>query len=144
MRFVALVKSAEDLGPPPQALLDAIAKGGEEAARSGVLVMTGGLAPTAMSTRVRVSRRKLTVVDGPFAEAKEVVGGFAVLDLPSREKAIEQARWLMQLHLEHWPEWEGETEVRRPSAAVAGRAPRRLTRRRRGRGRRRWCRRSRP
>jgi hypothetical protein len=107
-----MVKSAEDIGPPPQALMDAIAKGGEQAARSGVLVMTGGLAPTAMSTRVRASRGKLTVTDGPFTETKEVVGGFAVLELSSKEEAIEQARWLMQLHIEHWPEWEGETEVR--------------------------------
>ena len=109
---MAMVKSAEDIGPPPQALMDAIAKGGEQAARSGVLVMTGGLAPTAMSTRVRASRGKLTVTDGPFTETKEAVGGFAVLELSSKEEAIEQARWLMQLHIEHWPEWEGETEVR--------------------------------
>jgi hypothetical protein len=112
MRFMMIVKSAEHAGPPPQALMDAIARLGEEAARAGTLVETGGLFPTAMGARVRLSKGQLTVTDGPFTEAKEVVGGYAVHDLKSKDEAIEAAMRFMELHKKHWPGWEGETEVR--------------------------------
>jgi hypothetical protein len=112
MRFMMIVKSPENAGPPPQALMDAIAKLGEEAARAGTLVETGGLFPTAMGARVRLSKGQLTVTDGPFTEAKEVVGGYAVHELKSKDEAIEAAVRFMELHKKHWPGWEGETEVR--------------------------------
>ena len=66
----------------------------------------------AMSTRVRLTQGKLTTIDGPFAETKEVVGGFAVFEFKSREEAIESAVNFMELHKQHWPGWDGETEVR--------------------------------
>src|SRR6478752_3561967 len=72
MRFMMLVKSAENSGPPPKALMDAIGKMAEEASKAGLMLQTGGLAPTAMSSRVRLSGGKLTTTDGPFAETKEV------------------------------------------------------------------------
>jgi hypothetical protein len=52
------------------------------------------------------------VLDGPFAEAKEVVGGFAQFEFKSKEEAIEAAVRFMELHKKHWPGWEGETEIR--------------------------------
>jgi hypothetical protein len=76
------------------------------------LVETGGLAATANGARFRIDNGKLTVTDGPFVETKEVIGGYAVLDLPSRADAIEWTERFMRLHLEHWPGWEGETELR--------------------------------
>ena len=112
MRFLSIVKSAETQGPPPPALLDAIAKLTEDSIRDGSLVQTGGLGGTATAGRVRISNGKLTVTDGPFAEAKEVIGGYAVLEAQSREEALENARIFMQLHQQHWPGWEGECEVR--------------------------------
>ncbi len=112
MRFMTLVKSSESAGPPPQALMDAMDKWIEESLGDGTLVHAGGLAPTAASTRVRVSNGKVSVTDGPFTEAKEVIGGFAVLELPSKEAAVEAARKFIELHREHWPDWEGESEVR--------------------------------
>jgi hypothetical protein len=112
MRFMMLVKSAENSGPPPKALMDAIGKQAEEAIKAGRMLQSGGLAPTAMSSRVRLSQGKLTTIDGPFAEAKEVVGGFAVFEFNSREEAIESALNFMELHRQHWPGWDGETEVR--------------------------------
>jgi hypothetical protein len=112
MRFMMLVKSAENSGPPPKELMDAIAKLAEEAVKAGTMVESGGLAPTAMSTRVRVSRGQLTAIDGPFTEAKEVVGGYAVFELQSKKEAIEGALRFMELHKQHWPGWEGETEIR--------------------------------
>lgn len=112
MRFMTIVKSAENAGPPPQALMDAIAKLGEEAARAGTLVEMGGLFPTAMGARVRLSRGQLNVTDGPFTETKEVVGGYAVHEVKSKQEAIDAAVRFMELHKKHWPGWEGETEVR--------------------------------
>ena len=112
MRFMSIVTSAESQGVPPQALMDAIGKLGEEGFRNGTLVEMGGLYPSAQAVRVRIKRGKVTTTDGPFAEAKEVIGGYAVFELPSREAAIEAAQQFMELHRQHWPEWEGETEVR--------------------------------
>jgi hypothetical protein len=112
MRFLTMVKSSEASGPPPQELMDAIAKLGEEAAKAGVMVDMGGLMPSAMGTRVRIARGELLVTDGPFTEAKEVVGGFAFFEVKTREEAVEWTRRFMQLHRDHWKGWEGETEVR--------------------------------
>ena len=112
MRFMMMVKSAENSGLPPKELMDAIAKISEEATKAGTMVEGGGLAPTALGARVRLSRGQLTVIDGPFTEAKEVVGGYAVFELKSKEEAVESTLRFMELHREHWPGWEGETEVR--------------------------------
>src|SRR5262249_40824170 len=95
-----------------KALMDAIGKMAEEATKAGLMIQSGGLAPTAMSSRVRLCRGKLTTTDGPFAESKEVIGGFAVFEFNSREEAIESAVNFMELHKQHWPGWDGETEVR--------------------------------
>ena len=121
MRFMMLVKHPENQGPPPKALMDAIGKLGEEAAKSGKMLGSGGLAPTAQSVRVRVSGGQVRVIDGPFTEAKEVIGGYAQFELKSKEEAIESAVQFMELHRKHWPGWEGETEVRQMFGA--GRLP---------------------
>jgi hypothetical protein len=107
-----LVKHAENSGPPPKELMDAIAILSEEAVRNGTMLGNGGLAPMAQSTRVRVSKGRLTVTDGPFAEAKEVIGGYAQFEMKSKKEAIEGAVRFMELHKKYWPEWEGETEIR--------------------------------
>ncbi len=112
MRFLMLVKHGENPGPPPKEFLDAMAKLGEEAAKSGTMLQSGGLSPIAKSTRVRLSRGQVTAIDGPFTESKEVVGGFAMFELKSKEEAIEGAKQFMELHKKYWPGWEGETEVR--------------------------------
>ncbi len=112
MRFMTLVKSAERLGAPPQEFLDAVAKAAEAATRDGTLILTGGLGPSATSARIRVSNGKVTVTDGPFTEAKEVVGGFGVVEAKSLKEALEGVTALMELHRKYWPAWEGEAEVR--------------------------------
>src|SRR2546422_4668406 len=112
MRFMMLVKHAENSGPPPKGFMDEMAKLGEEAVKAGTMVASGGLAPTAASTRVRLSRGQVAAIDGPFTEAKEVVGGFAILEFQSKREALESAKHFMELHKKHWPGWEGETEVR--------------------------------
>jgi len=112
MRFMMIVKHAEKQGPPPKQLMDAIANAAEEAAKAGTMLGSGGLGPTALGARVRVSGGQLTVTDGPFTEAKEVVGGYAQFELKSKEEAVKSAVAFMELHKKHWPGWEGETEVR--------------------------------
>jgi hypothetical protein len=112
MRFMTLVKSAENQGPPPQALIDAIGKLGAEALQNGTMVEMGGLCSSADATRVRLASGKLTITDGPFTEAKEVIGGYAVFEFKTKAEAVEAAREFMELHRKHFPGWEGETEVR--------------------------------
>ncbi len=113
MRFMVTIKSVENkFGPPPAALYQAIAEMGQEAAKAGVLVETGGLLPSSQGAVVRLSGGKMTVTDGPFSESKELVGGYAVYELSSKEEAIEWTKRFMAIHDEHWPEWEGETEIR--------------------------------
>jgi hypothetical protein len=112
MRFMSLIKADENQGTPPQALMDAMGHLIEESTKAGNLIDTGGLAPTAMSTRVRLSGGNLSVVDGPFSETKELVGGYAVMEFKSKEEAVEAAKQFLELHKKHWPEFEGECEVR--------------------------------
>jgi len=107
-----IVKHAEKWDFPPKELMDAIGKLSEEANQVGTMIGGGGLRPTAQGARVRLSGGQVTVIDGPFTEAKEVIGGYAQFDLKSKEEAVESARRFMELHKKHWPGWEGETEVR--------------------------------
>ena len=112
MRFLMLVKHGENPDTPPKEFLDAMTKLGENAAKSGTMIASGGLASISKSTRVRVSRGQVTAIDGPYTEAKEVVGGFAMFELKSHQEALEGAMNFMELHKKYWPGWEGETEIR--------------------------------
>jgi hypothetical protein len=112
MRFMTLVRADENSGPPPPQLMEAIAKLSEEASKGGTMLEAGGLAPTAMSHRVRLAKGRITVIDGPFAETKEVIGGYAVFEVKSKQEMIDATVQFMELHREHWPGWEGETEIR--------------------------------
>jgi hypothetical protein len=111
MKFMMMIKHTEDRKALPKELSDAIAKT-MEGDHPPIITASGALAPTAVSSRVQISGGKLTVTDGPFAETKEVVAGFAILEFKSREEAVESARQYMELYRKHWPGWEGETEVR--------------------------------
>jgi len=115
MRYMFIVKGPEDLskfGPPPASLMEAIEKLGEEGMRSGRMVSFGGLQPTSTGARMRIAKGKITTTDGPFSESKEVIGGFSIFNLASREEALEEARKFTELHVQHWPAWEGEIEIR--------------------------------
>jgi hypothetical protein len=115
MRYLMIVKGDENFrasGPPPKELMDAIGELGIEAAKTGKMVSMGGLQHTSKGASVRLDGGKLVVRDGPFTEAKEVIGGFTIMELPSKEAAIEEARKFMELHRQLWPAWSGECEVR--------------------------------
>lgn len=115
MRYMMIVSGSENLaasGPPPAALFEAIEKLGEELTRKGTMVSFGGLQPTSSGARMRLVNGKIVTTDGPFTESKEVIGGFSIINVASREEALEQAREFMELHRVHWPKWEGQTEIR--------------------------------
>jgi hypothetical protein len=112
MKFMMLVKHAEPSPPPPPALIEAMGKLTEDAVKSGAFFFGGGLAPTAKSHRVKLSRGAVKVVDGPFTEAKEIIGGFAIFEFKSKDEAVKSAEHFMDLHRQYWPGWEGECEVR--------------------------------
>lgn len=112
MRFLSIVKGSENAGPPPKELMDAIAEGSEELMKAGTVQETGRLMPSAAGAKVRLADGKVTVIDGPFTGGQELVGGYAFLEVASKEDAIESARTLIELHKQHWPGWEGEVEVR--------------------------------
>jgi hypothetical protein len=107
-----IVKHAETSGFPPKELMEAIEKLAEEESKAGTMIGSGGLGPTALGARVRLSGGQVKVIDGPFTEAKEVIGGYAQFELKSKEEAIKSAVRFMELHKKYWPGWEGETEVR--------------------------------
>ena len=120
MKYMTFVKGPENSGTPPKALFDAIDKLIQDQIKSGIFVSGGGLQPTSKGARVRIRGGKLRVTDGPFTEAKEVIGGFAILNAGSLEGAIQLGKEFMDLHIKHWPGWEGESEIREMEADVSG------------------------
>ena len=111
MRFMFIVKSAHS-GPPTPELLEAMHKLADREIKAGRMLDNAGLTPLATGAQVRIKDSKLSVIDGPFVEAKEVVGGYAVFELRDKEEAVAMAREFMQLHLDHMPGWEGTCELR--------------------------------
>src|SRR5580704_15359092 len=111
MRFMFIVKSAH-AGSPPPALLEAMHKLADREIKAGRMLDNGGLMPAATGAEVRVKDGRLSVVDGPFVEAKEVIGGYAILDLRDKEEALASAKEFMQLHTDLFPGWEGICELR--------------------------------
>jgi hypothetical protein len=92
MRFMIIVKATQDSEAgvmPDEKLLSAMQKYHEELAKSGVLVDASGLKASSKGWRVKYSGDKRSVVDGPFAETKELVAGYSIINVKSREEALE-------------------------------------------------------
>src|SRR5262250_109061 len=99
MRFLSMIRIDENTGQvPSEQLMRDMGKLMEEMTRQGALVSTAGLRPTAEGVRVRLRRGKLSSVDGPFTETKEVIGGYAILEAKSREEAIELTKRFLRVH----------------------------------------------
>ena len=111
MRFMFIVKSAHK-GPPTPELLEAMHKLADREIKAGRMLDSGGLMPLATGAQVRITDGQLSVVVGPFVEAKEVIGGYAIFELPGKEEALASAREFMQLHKDFMPGWEGTCELR--------------------------------
>lgn len=114
MKYLAFIRHPESYrdSAPPASLMEAMGKFIVASRQSGSLVDTGGLLPSKDGLRIRLSNNKLSVIDGPFSEAKEVIGGWAILEADSKAQVAEFARAFMELHQAHWPGFEGECEVR--------------------------------
>jgi hypothetical protein len=114
MRYMMFIKHPGDydVSQVPQSLFAAMGEFVEEQTRKGMFIDGAGLQPLSKATRVRLSGGKITVTDGPFSEAREVIGGYSLIEAPSHAAAVELARKFMELHRVHWPEFEGESEVR--------------------------------
>ncbi|MGO4197614.1 YciI family protein [Rhizobium sp. YAF28] len=111
MRFMSIVTSTDFMHPTPE-LGEAIGKLADREIKAGRMLDTAGLMPLATGARVTIREGKLNVIDGPFVEAKEVVGGYAIFELQSKEEAVALAVEFMQLHKDLMPGWEGTCEVR--------------------------------
>ena len=116
MRYMMIVKANKDSEagiPPSPQLIAAISKLAEEAMAGGAMVASGGLLPSSQGVRIRVAQGKTSVIDGPFAETKELVGGFAIFELKSKEEAIESGKKFMQIHADILgSSYQGELEIR--------------------------------
>ena len=112
MRFMYIVTSPQPMKGPTPALMEAMGKLSEREIKAGRMIDNGGLTPLQQGARVSVADGKLRVTDGPFVEAKEVIGGYAIFELRDKEEALAMAREFMQLHLDHMPDWEGTCELR--------------------------------
>jgi hypothetical protein len=122
MKYMMMVKldgDCEDArkyaagAPPPAALQEAMGKLIEKMLQSGALVSTGGLRPFADGARIQVAEGKLSVIDGPYIESKEVIGGYAILEAMSKKEALQWGEEFMQIHIDILgSSWVGELEIR--------------------------------
>ena len=106
MKFLSIYKTVERNAPPSPEEMAKFGKLVEDGFKSGYLVATEGCMPSALGARVRLSNGNLSVIDGPFTEAKEIVGGLAILEAKSKEEAIEIAKQFIRVA------GDGECEIR--------------------------------
>jgi hypothetical protein len=116
MRFLSIYKSVETGAPPSPEEMATMGKLIEDGMKAGYLLSVEGCLPSAKGARIRLSGGKVTVTDGPFTEAKEVIGGFALLQANSKEEAIEYVKRFLQVA------GDGECELRQVFEAGEGAA----------------------
>jgi len=110
VRFLSMIRIDETTGQKPsERLMQDMGVLMEEMIREGSLIRTAGLRPTKEGVRVRSNHGTLSIVDGPFAETKEVIGGYAILEAPSMTEAIALTKRFLAVHGD---EWNLECEVR--------------------------------
>ena len=114
MRYLMFISHAASIQPEsaPPGFMERMEKFVGESFASGALKATGGLLNTVDAARLKLRGGKLTVTDGPFTEAKELIGGYAIVEAPTRQEAMDLATRFMELHRQHWPGFDGESEVR--------------------------------
>ena len=129
MRFMMIVKASKDSEAgkmPDEEILNAMGKYNEELMKAGVLIDLAGLHPSAKGARIKFSGGKTTVIDGPFAETRELIAGYWIINVKSRDEAI---AWARRVPCPHGENQEGEIEIRQvfeledfPPCAAADRA----------------------
>jgi hypothetical protein len=118
MRFMFLIHSASEVQPSPE-LMTAMHEMAVREVTAGRMIQDGGLTPPAMGKQLRLKSGRLVMLDGPFTETKEAIGGFALFELPDMAAAEESARRFMELHVRHLPGWEGICEIRQVAGSMA-------------------------
>ena len=118
MRVMYIMKSTQEGSPTPE-FIAAAHKLADRETKAGRMLDNGGLTPLAAGAQVRIADNRLSVVDGPFVETKEVIGGYAIFELPGKEEALASVKEFMQLHKDLMPEWEGVCELRTFASSVA-------------------------
>lgn len=119
MRFLSMIRVEEGTGQvPSEQLMRDMGRLVDEMSRSGHLIGTAGLRPSAEGVRVRLHRGgRLSVSDGPFTEAKEVIGGYAILEAGSKDEAVELTRRFLRVHGD---DWDVECELRQLDGPESG------------------------
>jgi hypothetical protein len=126
MRFMIVVKATKDSEAgvmPEEGLIADMAAYHEELVKAGVLLDASGLQPSSKGARIKFSGGKRTLVDGPFTETKELIAGYTLIEVKSKEEALE---WAKRFPPPHGERAEGEIEIRQlyeledfgPSAAI--------------------------
>ena len=118
MRYMFIVTSSHNAAPTPK-LMEAMHKMAQREIQAGRMLDDGGLVPLAMGAQVAIEKGELRVIDGPFIEAKEMIGGYAIFDLQGPEEALACAREFMQTHKDHMPGWEGTMEMREIAGSMS-------------------------
>ena len=114
MRYMMFIKHTEDYRGKeiPPGLIEAMGEFIGEYAKQGKFIDGAGLKSSHKGKKIQLRNGKLKVVDGPFTESKELVGGYAIVDVESDAEALDIGMKFMELHRIHWPEFEGESEIR--------------------------------
>jgi hypothetical protein len=114
MRYMMLIKHTDDYRGKtiPPGLMKAMDEFVGDNMKKGRFIDGAGLKSSHKGKKVQLHDGQLRVVDGPFTESKELVGGYAIVEVESDEEALELAKQFMELHRIHWPEFEGESELR--------------------------------
>lgn len=114
MKYILFMRYAEDSKNKtvPPALYAAISAFIAELTSVGIMFTGAGLQPTSAGARLRIKKGKITMTDGPFKDAKEIIGGYALVEVRTHEEARTLARQFMELHRLHWKGFEGECELR--------------------------------
>ena len=118
MRYLSMIRIDENSGNvPSEQLMQDMGKLIEEMTHEGTLISTAGLRPTAEGARVRLRRGKLSTIEGPFTETREVIGGYAILEARSMREAIELTKRFLRIHGD---EWDIECELRQLDGPEVG------------------------
>ena len=114
MRYMMFIKHTEDYRGKtiPPGLIEAMGEFIGDYTKKGKFIDGAGLKSSHKGKRVQLRSGKIHVVDGPFTESKELVGGYAIVDAESDKEALDIATQFMDLHRIHWPEFNGECELR--------------------------------
>ncbi|MGB8406624.1 MAG: YciI family protein [Mycobacterium sp.] len=111
MRYMGLVIMDPNQGPPTQELMEAMDAHAAKNAADGIFLDGGGLGQGENRIGYQVRAGQVSTTDGPFTEAKEIIGGYAILEYRNHAEAVEGARQMAEIHRQFWPGWEGRVEV---------------------------------